>query len=115
MDVTFLSNALITYSTSQNIDFTLRGSNITYEEVFSPVGLLPAMAKRADQIASLCFGYGIGVDLPKQEKTTAGYTLTIRENAPPFIIALCVFDVLEEIIKNASNKQKVALDDLLYE
>ena len=115
MDIKALCNILINYSSTNNINYTLRGNNITYEEVFSPIGLLPAIAKRADQIASLCFGYGVGVDLPKQEKTTTGFTLVIRENAPSFILALCVFDVLVELVNNAPQKQKVPLDELLYE
>lgn len=114
MDIKKLTSLLIAYSNAHNINYTLRGNNITADEVFSPQGLLPAMAKRADQIASLCFGYGIGIDLPKQEKTTTGFTITIREDSPPFILVLCIFDVLQEIIKNSS-KKKTALDELLYE
>lgn len=115
MELKRLTNILVTHSRTQNWGFTLRGNPITPEEIFSSNGLLPAMAKRADQIATLCFGYGIGVDLPKQEKTTLGYTVTLRPSATAFVLVLCIFDVLEEIAKNASKKNKIAMDELLYE
>lgn len=115
MELTRLTNILITHSRTQGWGYTLRGNPVTPEEIFSSTGLLPAMAKRADQIATLCFGYGIGVDLPKQEKTTLGYTVTLRPAATPFILVLCIFDVLEEIAKQAIKKDKIAMDELLYE
>ena len=115
MELTRLTNILVTHSRTQNWGFTLRGNPVTPEEIFSALGLLPAMAKRADQIATLCFGYGIGVDLPKQDKTTLGYTVTLRPTASPFILVLCVFDVLEEIAKHAVKKNQIAMDELLYE
>lgn len=115
MELSRLTNILITHSRTQHWGYTLRGNPITPEEIFSSKGLLPAMAKRADQIATLCFGYGIGIDLPKQEKTTLGYTMTLRPNATPFILVLCIFDVLEEIAKNARKKHQIPMDELLYE
>ena len=38
--------------------FSLNGRPMTAEEVFAPTGLLPAMARRADQLCSLCLGMG---------------------------------------------------------
>ena len=43
--------------------FTLNDNFISLDEVFSDTGLLPALSRRADQLCSLCLGYGIGVIL----------------------------------------------------
>ena len=36
--------------------FTLKGRPISYAEMFSTSGILPGLAKRADQLSSLCLG-----------------------------------------------------------
>lgn len=115
MNTQELCSLLIDYSMRKNINYTLRGNPISLPEIFSITGLLPAIAKRADHIASLCFGKGIGVDFIQQEKTTLGYSMSLDSNAPPFIILITIIDILEEITKNAPQPQRVALDELLYD
>ena len=50
-----------------NGQYSLNGRPMTMEEVFSPTGLLPGIARRADQLSSLCLGYGIGVTFEEAE------------------------------------------------
>ena len=42
--------------------YTLNERAISPEEMFAETGLLPALARRADQLASLCLGYFTAAD-----------------------------------------------------
>jgi intracellular multiplication protein IcmS len=95
-------------------DFTLRGNNLTYDEVFSELGILPGIAKRADQLCSLCLGYGIGVTFDEEEKSTLGYKVTFEEKEDRVIRLLCILDVLKDITE-AHPSGTVPLDELLYD
>lgn len=39
------------------VNFTLKGRSIPPSEIFSDTGLLPGLARRADQLSSLCLGW----------------------------------------------------------
>lgn len=113
MDIKRLSKLLVTYSRTNGLIFTLRGNQITPEEVFSPIGLLPGIAKRAEQIAYLCFGQKLAVSFPEKENTTLKYTIEL-EDSDHILTLFCIFDVLLEIIKKAPKQNKIPLDELLY-
>lgn len=98
-----------------NVKFTFNGKVLPYEEVFSTRGLLPGLARRADQLCSLCLGYGIGVTFEEVEKTPLGKEVRFDEVTPMVLRLLCLYDVLNEIVKNAANKEAVALDELMYD
>jgi len=95
--------------------FSLRGSPIGYEEVFSETGLMPAIAKRADQLCSLCLGYGIGVNLVESPETLTGFIVTFDDVTPNVLRYLCIVDVLIELVNNSPVPDMVALDDLLLD
>ena len=58
-----LKKALHAIAKGLSANFTLNGRAITYDEMFSEVGLLPAICLRADHLCSLCLGYVIGVSV----------------------------------------------------
>ncbi len=62
--------------------FILNGRPMTVEEVCSPTGLLPGIAKRADQLCSLCLGYGIGITLEEAEGSVLGVKVIFDEITP---------------------------------
>jgi intracellular multiplication protein IcmS len=95
--------------------FTLHDKPIIYEEVFSDTGLLPAIAKRADQLCSLCLGYGIGVSFQDADKTTLGVKVQFDDVTPDVLRLLCICDVLSEIIKASASRDRVSLDELMYD
>jgi len=95
-------------------DFSLRGNTLTYEEVFSDKGLLPGIAKRADQLCSLCLGYGIGVTFEQEEKSTLGYKVVFDENEDRAIRLLCILDIIKDIA-DAHPSGAVPLDEILYD
>ncbi len=96
-------------------NFTLSGNAITYEEVFSPTGLLPAIVKRADQLASLCLGYGIGATFEDAEGSKLGTKVKFDEVTPNVVRYMTMTDVLTELIQSAPSKERTPLDELMYD
>jgi len=95
--------------------FSLNSRPLTMEEVFSPKGLLPGIARRADQLSSLCLGYGIGVTFEQTEGTPLGITVTFDELTPNVLRLLCMVDVLHELVLPTPRGGMTELDQLLYD
>ena len=72
--------------------------SIIYEEAFSEAGLLPAMAKRADQLCSLCLNYGIGVTFHEEENSMLKTKAVFDDSTPNVIRLMCLIDVLCELV-----------------
>jgi len=96
-------------------NFTLHDQPIESKNVFSDVGLLPAMARRADQLCSLCLGYGIGVTFEEAEGTTLGVKAIFDDVTPETLRLLCITDVVNELIQSAPSTDVTPLDELLYD
>ncbi len=95
--------------------FTLNGNPISAQEVFSETGLLPAIARRADQLCSLCLGYGLGISFDEAEKSMLGVKVTFDDITPDVIRYLCVTDVLLELMQRSPDPNATALDELMYD
>lgn len=95
--------------------FLLNNKNISNTEVFADTGLLPAIARRADQLCSLCFGYGIGVSFEEAEKSILGVRVVFDETTPTVLRLMCIADALNEIIQNSPDPNNTALDELMYD
>lgn len=95
--------------------FSLNSRPMTAEEVFSPTGLLPAIARRADQLSSLCLGYGIGASFEQMEGTTLGLKASFDDITPNVLRMLCLVDVVFELIKTTPKGDVTALDQLMYD
>src|SRR3990167_9656450 len=85
-----------------NGQFSLNGRPMTMDEVFSYTGLLPGMARRADQLSSLCLGYGIGVTFEEAEGSPLGVRVIFDDITPNVLRLLCLVDVLNELMKSTS-------------
>lgn len=109
-----ISNKMCAIAKELKASFTFSGKPITYEEVFSVSGLLPGLAKRADQLAMLCLGYGLGVTFEDAEGTLLGMKVKFDEMTPDILRYLFITDVLSELIKVSTSKDRVSLDELLY-
>ena len=95
--------------------FSLNGRPMTMEEVFAPTGLLPAIARRADQLSSLCLGYGIGVTFEDAEGTLLGVKANFDDMTPHTLRLLCMIDVLNELMKGSPPGGVTVLDQLMYD
>lgn len=110
-----LVNKLTTMTKQIGANFTLKGRPIAYGEIFADTGLLPGLTKRADQLASLCLGYGLGATFEDAEKSLLGVKVTFDEFTPDVLRLFCVLDVLYELVKSNPSEGAVPLDELMYD
>lgn len=95
--------------------FYINSRFLSYDEVFSYTGLLPALARRADQLCSLCLGYGLGVSFHDAENTLLGLRVMFDEVTPNAIRLLFITDVVNEFIQGGPSRDFTPLDDLMYD
>lgn len=100
---------------TMNIRFSLNGRPMTVEEVFSPTGLLPGIAKRADQLSSLCLGYGVGATYEETEGAVMGTKVIFDDITPNVLRLLCMVDVINELSLSTPKGGMTPLDQLMYD
>lgn len=115
MDTTELSRKLVSISKQMGVSFTLKGRGISLEEVFSDQGLLPGLTRRADQLASLCLGYGLGAKYEDVDKSILGNKVKFDEFTPDTLRLFCIIDVVHELVRNSPSQHEVSLDELMYD
>lgn len=100
---------------AMNAKFFLNDRFVSYEEVFADTGLLPAIARRADQLCSLCLGYGLGLTFDESEGALLGTRVIFDEVTPNTLRLLCMTDVVGELIQGGPSKDHTPLDELMYD
>lgn len=100
---------------SLNAKFYLNDRFVSFDEVFSDTGLLPAIARRADQLCSLCLGYGLGVSFNEAEGALLGTRVIFDEVTPNVLRLLCITDVVNELIQGGPSRDYTPLDELMYD
>jgi intracellular multiplication protein IcmS len=73
------------------------------------------LARRADQLCSLCLGYGIGATFEESEGTRLGQKVIFDDVTPEILRYLCILDVLLEIINSSTTDGVTVLDELMYD
>ncbi|GGI89956.1 type IV secretion IcmS family protein [Legionella impletisoli] len=112
---TDISKGMAVIAASMNAKFYLNDRFVSFEEVFSPTGLLPAIARRADQLCSLCLGYGLGVSFDDAENALLGSRVIFDEVTPNVLRLLCMTDVVNELIQGGPSRDYTPLDELMYD
>lgn len=110
-----LTKQLCALAKKLNANFSFNDRPMSYQEVFVETGLLPAIARRADQLCSLCLGYGIGISFDEAEKSVLGVKVTFDDITPNILRLLCIADVVSELIFSAPSRDKTPLDELMYD
>jgi intracellular multiplication protein IcmS len=110
-----LAKKLEAISKQLGATFSFKGQNLPLAEVFAETGLLPGLAKRADQLAQLCLGYGIGVSFQDADQAVLGKKVNFDEFTPEVLRIFMITDVLCELIRMSPTPHAVALDELLYD
>ena len=90
------SQTLELVSKEMNIGFTLHNKVIGPDEVFAESGLLPAILRRADQLCSFCFGYGLGVTFDESDQSRLG----VKVNFNKEVELICA------LLSSSSNRSK---------
>ena len=114
MDI-IISKSMGLISAGLHAKFYLNDRFMSYDEVFSETGLLPAIARRADQLCSLCLGYGLGVTFNDAENALLGTSVVFDEVTPNSLRLLCMTDVINELIHGGPSRDYTPLDELMYD
>lgn len=110
-----IKKSLALIAASMNAKFYLNDRFLSFEEVFADTGLLPAIARRADQLCSLCLGYGLGVSFDEAENAMLGTRVIFDDVTPNVLRLLCITDVLNELIQGGPSRDYTPLDELMYD
>jgi intracellular multiplication protein IcmS len=110
-----ISKRLVLIAMQLGASFSLHNNPVSYAEVFSEVGLLPAIARRADQLCSLCLGYGIGASFEEAPGSVLGVKVVFDNVTPDTLRYFCIIDVLTELIKAGPKEGAIPLDELMYD
>jgi intracellular multiplication protein IcmS len=110
-----LQKRLMSITERLGYKFTFKDQHISFQEIFSDTGLLPGLTKRADQLASLCLGYGLGASFEDTEQSLLGSKVSYDDFTPEVLRLLCITDVLYEIIKSNGGGPIIPLDELMYD
>ena len=110
-----LKKALALVSATMNAKFYLNDRFLTFDEVFSETGMLPALTKRADQLSSLCLGYTLGATYEDSSDALTGVRVVFDDVTPNTIRLFCILDVLNELIQGAPTTDYTPLDELMYD
>lgn len=110
-----LNDKLCCVAKQMQLQFTLKGQIVSHEEVFASNGLLPGLAKRAEDVSHLSLGYGLGAKYEESEGTLLGKSVFFDEFTPVFLRVLCIVDVLEGLAKMGSDRHVLSMDELLYD
>lgn len=110
-----LDKKLIAVAKQLKVTFTFKDQPIPYQDLFAPAGLLPGLTKRANQLSSLCLGYGLGATFEETEGSLLGNKVIFDDFTPDVLRLLCIIDVLNELIKTSPNRELVPLDELMYD
>ena len=115
MNATEIQKKMCLITKTMGIKFYLNDRFLSHEEVFADTGMMPAIAKRADQLCSLCLGYGIGVSFEEAEKTLTGNKVIFDEVTPDVLRLMCIVDVVSELRKANADQNRTPLDELMYD
>lgn len=110
-----ISQSMALIASQMNAKFYLNDRFVSFEEVFSTTGLLPAIADRADQLCSLCLGYGLGATFEEAQGALLNKRVIFDEVTPNVLRLLCMTDVLNELIQGSPSRDYTPLDELMYE
>ena len=110
-----ISKSMSLISARMNAKFYLNDRFVSFDEVFADTGLLPAIARRADQLCSLCLGYGLGVSFDEAENAMLGTRVIFDEVTPNVLRLLCITDVVNELIQGGPSRDYTPLDELMYD
>ena len=110
-----ISKSMSLFSARMNAKFYLNDRFVSFDEVFADTGLLPAIARRADQLCSLCLGYGLGVSFDEAENAMLGTRVIFDEVTPNVLRLLCITDVVNELIQGGPSRDYTPLDELMYD
>ena len=110
-----LVESLVKIFNGHGLSYTLKGSHVLPEEFLKEDSLLPALAKRANELCSLCLSYGLGVKFENDKDAVVGYKVSFDDATPVFLRVVFIYDVFWDIARATPKGGTVVLDELLYD
>lgn len=110
-----ISAVITKIARNMGLRFSLNNRPMTAEEVFAPTGLLPGISRRADQLCSLCLGYGIGITFEEAEGSILGVKVIFDDITPNVLRLMYITDVLHELTQSTPRGEMAPLDQLMYD
>jgi len=110
-----ISKKMAQIAKKMTLSFTFKGRPITSTEVFAASGLMPGLAKRADQLASLCLGYNLGASYQDDETALLGISVSFDHYTPDVLRLFCLLDVVNELARMSPDRGNVSMDELMYD
>ena len=110
-----LPEKMVLIARQLGVMFTFKGQPIALEDVFAYDGLLPGLAKRGDDLCSLCFGYNLGTTYEDEPEALLGLRVSFDDFTPDIMRLLCLTDSLQEIMRMAPSGDMISLDELMYD
>lgn len=110
-----ISKKMCAIAKKMGANFSFNDRPMTHKEVFADTGLLPALSRRADQLCSLCLGYGIGITFDEAEDSVLGVKVSFDDVTPTILRLMCITDVLNELILSSASREITPLDELMYD
>ena len=110
-----IATQLALIAEAMHLSFTLEDKPIESYRVFDPTGLLPSFPRRANQIATLCLGYGIGISFEEEDNAILGVKVVFDNITPSSLRMMFLVEVIHDIVRYSEDKQVIALDELLYD
>ncbi len=104
---------LIELFRNQGVNFTFNERFVSLDDVFSEVGLMPSIVKRADSLAHLCMNYGLGARYEEDPSALFKEKVIFDDSTPNAIRILCIMDVLFDFVVASPSSDQAALDDLM--
>jgi len=99
---------------AMNAKFSIKGDSLSYSKVFSEVGMLPRIVRRANN-SCLLLGYGLGVTFEDEERSMLGLKVIFDDVTPMSLRLLFILDVVAELIEKSTKKGVTVLDELIHE
>ncbi|NCX93212.1 MAG: hypothetical protein EBX40_00855 [Gammaproteobacteria bacterium] len=81
--------------------FTYNGKPVPVEDVFSPLGALPLLVKRANLLCDFLFGEPLKVHFRDDPQALTHERVEILHEQHTFTLVMLLYDVLEELVVNA--------------
>jgi hypothetical protein len=92
-------------ATRHSKEFVYRDEVISLEQVFALNGGLPILVKRANLLADFLFGRKLEVALVSDPAALTGERVNIMPEQSLFVLAMLLYDVLEELVVTTTGHQ----------
>jgi hypothetical protein len=109
-----VESILMKVMSDMNVVFQLKGSALSYDDIFRKNGFLPAILRRAEQLSLLALGLNLGVSFEEDPQGIMSVRALIDGATPDAIRVFFCLDVLMTLHAMSLNNI-IDVEELLYD